>query len=419
MAMLRTPAAFLIAGLLAAGALAQEGTVHLRQADGSWQQIEAQVTDGAISFRLGPEQAPDGQATVVINKPDWMVLEDETPPRLTGVVIDGKLTELAGEIDLGGLAEAPKGIVFEIADEQNPLDPRSARITLADVVSAADVDTSRLGPPEQRGSFTVSLADLPPGAYAGHVEVADLSPQGNVARIPISFSIFGIQVSDDGQAVRLAGPGSSFEVNAHKQQFLRIGAGGPTMYLTAQNAGNYLYVREFTGVETIEDSAQAKAVRVSCSLQDIDDNPLETEAAATEVTYDLEVRSDLPCLLVACRAKNLGDKQSVYCFWGWPPGEGYVTPDGEHEWKMEYAEIGPVSWVYLPPTRPGATGLGWISPLPFGESRFGTMLLYTEPKHIETETDGVVEMQFAVMPAESAEQVATAADKLAEMGWGH
>jgi len=195
MAMLRTPAAFLIAGLLAAGALAQEGTVHLRQADGSWQQIEAQVTDGAISFRLGPEQAPDGQATVVINKPDWMVLEDETPPRLTGVVIDGKLTELAGEIDLGGLAEAPKGIVFEIADEQNPLDPRSARITLADVVSAADVDTSRLGPPEQRGSFTVSLADLPPGAYAGHVEVADLSPQGNVARIPISFSIFGIQVS--------------------------------------------------------------------------------------------------------------------------------------------------------------------------------------------------------------------------------
>jgi len=417
--MLRTAAAFSIAGaLLTMGALAQEGTVHLRQADGTWQQIQAQVTDGAISFRLDPQQVPDGHATVVINKPDWMVLEDETPPQVTAFVIEGKRTEVAGPVNLGGLAEAPKEIVFEVADEQNPLDPRSARLTLEEVAARAEADASKLGPPEQRGSFTVSLADLPPGTYRGHVEVADLSPQGNLARVPISFSIFGIQASDDRQTVRLAGPGSSFEVKAHKQQFLRIGADGPTMYLTVQNAGNYLYVREFTGIETVEDSARAKAVRVSCSLQDIDDNPLETEAAATEVTYDLKVRSDLPCMLVTSRAKNLGDEQSVYCFWGWPPGEGYVTPDGEHEWKMEYAEIGPVGWVYLSPTRPGATGLGWISPLPFGESRFGTVLLYTEPKHIETETDGVVEMQFAVMPAESAEQVAAVAEKLQKIGWG-
>jgi len=347
-----------------------------------------------------------------------MVLEDETPPEITALSFDGTNLPVTGAIDLGSLPAAPRTISVEARDEQNPLDPNSAFVALGGATARIEVDAGKLGPPEKSGSFTASLPDLPPGIYEGAAEVADLSPQGNVAEVPITFSIFGIEPSEDQQSVRIAGPGTGFEIKADRQAFITIGPAGPSMYLTVQNAGNYLYVREFTAVESIEDSPEAKAVRVSCSLEDIDGKPLERDEAATEVTYDLAVRADLPCMLVTSRAKNLGDKQDVYCFWGWLPGDGYVTPDGEeHEWTMKYGDIGHVGWVYLPPSRAGATGVGWISPLLFGESRFGTMLLYTDPTRIETETDGVVETQFAIMPADGAEQVAAAARKLEEIGW--
>ncbi len=418
--MWRAVAALLVVATLAAvTAFGQEATVYLRGADGTWQQIKAEKAEGAISFRLTTQQVPDGHAVVVVNKPEWMVLEDETPPEITAVSFEGRKIEAAGPIDLGSLGAAPRTITVETRDDQNPLDPNSARVMFDAATGRIEVDASRLGPPEKSGSFTATLPDLPPGVYKGAARIADLSPQGNTAQAPITFSIFGIEVSEDQQRAHIAGAGGAFEVKADRQAFITVGPHGPSMYLTVQNAGNYLYVREFTSAESIKDSPQAKAVRVTCALEDIDGKALNTEEAATEVSYDLEVRADLPCLLVTSRAKNLGKEQDMYCFWGWLPGDGYVTADGErHEWTMEYGDVGQVGWVYLPPSKPGGTGVGWISPLRFGESRFGTMLLYTEPTRIKTKTGGVVETSFAIMPADSPDQVAAAAQKLRDSGWG-
>jgi len=44
-------------------------------------------------------------------------------------------------------------------------------------------------------------------------------------------------------------------------------------------------------------------------------------------------------------------------------------------------------------------GVGWISPLVFGESRFKTMLLYTDPQTVTVDNNAADEIPFALMPA--------------------
>jgi len=61
--------------LLCAGA-APADTVYYRAADGSWKSMEAPATDVGIRVSFGPDAIPAGRGVIVINKPDWMVLDD-------------------------------------------------------------------------------------------------------------------------------------------------------------------------------------------------------------------------------------------------------------------------------------------------------------------------------------------------------
>ena len=104
-------------------------------------------------------------------------------------------------------------------------------------------------------------------------------------------------------------------------------------------------------------------------------------------------------------------------FWGWLPGAGYVTSDGEtHEWSMSYDDVTPDRWLLLPSKTEGTPGVGWISSEDFGESRFGTMVLYTDPRKPTVEAGGSVSMTFALMPATDIQEVADVAQRLVEEG---
>jgi len=63
--------------------------VYYRAAGGSWASMEAPVRDGRLQIEIGPQIAPKGEAILVVNKPEWMVLDDTTPPQLSGLKVNG------------------------------------------------------------------------------------------------------------------------------------------------------------------------------------------------------------------------------------------------------------------------------------------------------------------------------------------
>ncbi|HUS80390.1 MAG TPA: hypothetical protein VM283_03920 [Armatimonadota bacterium] len=418
--MWRTACACIIAAAALSLAAAQEGSVYLRGADGSWTKLEAQVEGGVVHFTLTPEQVPDGRATVVINKPEWMVLEDDQPPAVIAVTVDGQRTELAAgdAIDLGERSSAPAELIVEVADDKNPVDPESVAVVAGGTRLPARVAASDLPLTAKGGTVTLSLEDVLPGIYEGALHIADLSPQRNTASVPLRLSVFGVSVAPGNQSVRLSGGGRSYEVLPEGQKFIVIGEGGPSVYLSTQIHGQFYYVNELAEIEELPGDEHSAGVRIFAGLRDIDKKIATDQEAGAEISYDVRLQADLGCLLVTGRVKNIGAAGPVYCFWGWLPGDGYVTPDGEHhQWTMKYERIGQVGWVFVPSTREGMPGVGWISPMEFGESRFGTMLTYTVPTNIDTQPGDVVTTDIAVMTADSAEEVAAVAAKLAEMGW--
>jgi len=402
--------------LLSACAAATAATVHVRGSDGQWHEVEATTEGDIVSFTISPELAAGGKAVVVINKPDWMVLDDAQAPRVARVTVGGETLEPSPDtgLDLGALGEDEMRITLELSDDANPIDPDSAALRL-DGGSAVPITVIAEDRNTHTATVEVDLSELGPGAYHGTITVADLSPLGNTAELPLNFSIAGIKVSEDGQTIRIAAGGEGFTVRSERQATVTVDDSAVSAYLTLHAGGPYLYIREFTAARRLQPIDGWQVIEVDTALEDIDGNPMSNEEAGVELRYLLAAHPDLPAVVVNAEATNISpDRREVYAFWGWLPGANYVTPDGEsHEWTMAYTDIGKIGWLWIAPTDDNRPGVGWISPGVFGESRFGTMLLYTDPKRVPLESGERVETIFAIMPADSPEAVRTVAQALA------
>lgn len=402
--------------LLGACTVVAAATVHVRGSDGQWHEVEVTTEGDIVSFTISPELIGDGKAVVVINKPDWMVLDDTQAPRVVRATVGGETLEPSPDtgLDLGALGEDEMRITLELRDDANPIDTASAALRIDGgpsvpiTVIAEDRNT-------HTATVELDLSELGPGAYRGMITVADLSPLGNAAELPLSFSIAGMEVSEDGQTIRIAAGGEGFTVRSEREATVTVDDSGVSAYLTLQADGPYLYIREFTAARRLQPLDGWQIVDIETALEDIDGNPMTNEEAGMELRYLLAVHPDLPVVVVNTEVTNISpDRREVYAFWGWLPGANYVTPDGErHEWTMAYTDIGKTGWIWLAPTDDNRSGVGWISPAVFGESRFGTMLLFTDPKRVPLESGERLETTFAIMPADSPEAVRVAAQALA------
>ncbi len=399
---------------VAVGVGAQEPVAHVRGGDGKWLEVPVESADGRTTVRLTPQLAGGATATIVLDKPEWMRLEDSLPPMIMSAAIGERVLPVEGGLDLGAWGATPPPIRLTVADDGNPVDPAS--IEVRGLPAAARVDVGALGPPQKTGEVTITLPELAAGVYDATLCLADLSPQANTLRVPLRLAIMGLRVAADGSGVTLVNGHSEYTMANGAHVPLTIGPGGPTAYVTGQVGGTFFFPREVGRVEVLQDTAEVKSCRVTTRIGDADGKPLEM---AGRFEVDLTVRSDLPCLLARSRCFNEVADGEVYTFWGWLAGGGFETVEGPQEWLGAYQNVGKVGWVYLPPTGAGRPGIGWISPLMFQQSRFNTMLLLTDPTRIATKKGEAVSMDFAIMPAESAEQVAQVAAQLDEMGvWG-
>lgn len=390
-----------------------EPVAHVKGADGKWREVRVEQTGDGVTLKLSPQELSGGRAIVVVDKPEWMQLEDSMAPMVFNARIGDRQLDTGAGLDLGAWSTAPPALSLSVGDDGNPVDP--AGVQVVGLPTAPTVDVSKLGPPAKTGDITIALPELSPGVYRARLLLSDLSPQANLLTVPLRLAVMGVSATEDKSAVTLVNGATEYKMALGAHVPLTIGPGGPTAFITGQVGGTFFFPREITGIEMLPDTAESKSCRVTTSIGDADGKPLELPG---RFEFDLTVRNDLPCLLVRSHCYNEVADGEVYSFWGWLPGKGFTTPSGPQEWSGTYQDVGKVGWVFLPGDG-GKPGIGWISPLVFQQSRFNTMLLLTSPTRIATKKGEAVSMDFAIMPAGSAEEVAEAADKLAELGvWG-
>lgn len=368
----------LLLGLLAASATCEQ--VYYRTADGSWESQEAVVTDGRLIITIEARLVGGPEVMVVTKKPDWMVLEDTAPPELTGVTANGISQSVdAGAVDLGCLSGDTAELVFTARDDGNPLCPEGTMLRFDDAPGVGvEMDTAALGPPATEGRLSARLSGLTVGRYTGSVELRDLSPMSNSRTLPVTFTVMGVEVSDDHQKVALANAASAFEMQPHISQQLLL-PNGLWAKLTTALPGAFLYPREFTEVTVLADTPEEKTVLIVASAQNLEGEPVED---TVRLEFELTVRPDTRALLVTSRSVNMsGDDLRISPNWGWLACPHYFAPEGKADWSSgpdleRYSTIGHPGWLWLAPRNDDTPGLLWASNDRFGEFMGGSILLY-------------------------------------------
>ena len=125
---------------------------HLyRSASGQWRELpKSEIKAGLLTFTLEPEQLHAGSTVLVIGKPDWLDLNDTTPPKVAKALVDGKPVPCDGKIDLGWIDRPPRSLELHVADSQNPLDPASV---------VASVDDTPLRPDGKKLQLHIQASD--------------------------------------------------------------------------------------------------------------------------------------------------------------------------------------------------------------------------------------------------------------------
>ncbi len=409
------PIAACALALSLSAALSAGPTAHLRGPDGKWSEAPVRQERGKIIVKISPAQTDQGKALLVINKPPWMVLEDAAPPVIEEVTLNGRAPrETDGALDFGSLEAGPQKLRVRLRDELNPVDPRTIRLLLDGRPVSIPARAGAPAKMDQQLDYSLALPALTNviGRHTLQISAADASPAQNRVAREFSYTIFGAQISEDRQQIHLATGGSDYLVNAQDESFLTIPRTACRLYLTAQRKP-FCWVNEFDEVSLLHDDPDRKVVRAKARAYDRKQKAYDPDVA---LEFDFEVRNDSPALFITSRVINQGPKHTIYSFWGWLPGADFQVA-GEDEpraWAMQYKNVGKYDWLYLSPIKAGQRGLGVVTPQVIGESRFGTMLFYTDPSKIEVAQGGGVEMKLAIFPAESAEEVALISQSLAK-----
>ena len=157
-------------------------------AAGTWRKLQVQRSDAGVVFSL-PEDVT-GSTVVVLDRPEWLVLPDATPPQIEQVAVGGAAQEVAAEIDLGHMPAPPAEILVTVRDESNPIAADRVSVTidggaLADVGASVKTVFSENG---DHAAVTLTLGDLPQGKHRVAFRLPDATPRANTAAVDVVFN---------------------------------------------------------------------------------------------------------------------------------------------------------------------------------------------------------------------------------------
>lgn len=164
--------------------------VFIRAGAGKWQPAQFEAQDGRILFRLDPAKLGSGEIMLLVNPPAGLVLDDFTPPRLTGLKVDGQPQKTASPIGLGNLPTPPRQITAAFADADNALKPQGWEASLDGAAWPCPTVVSNLS--SKQVTLVLTLPQLEYGPHELALSATDNSPQNNVARHVIRFNYLDV-----------------------------------------------------------------------------------------------------------------------------------------------------------------------------------------------------------------------------------
>lgn len=171
---------------------------HLyRDAKGRWVALpKAKEGNGTVTFTLTPDQLAAGRTVVLLGKPDWLVAEDSTPPKVVKVTVDGKTLPPTETVDLGWLDRAPRTLDLQVADTQNPIDLRSIYAEVGGKTVPAGSPGLSFKPDStdrKKGRIVCSLEKLGVGGMEGSKKIVlhcdDYAPDEVSTRSTFTFTL--------------------------------------------------------------------------------------------------------------------------------------------------------------------------------------------------------------------------------------
>jgi hypothetical protein len=150
---------------------------------GDWQPLEVRRAEGRLELLISPAPTDTGRVRLLVHPPAGMDINDRTPPRITGVKIDGKPKAPAAVIALGRGAWQPQTIAVGVRDRENAVAPESV---------AFEVDGRRYALGEEAvhssgDTYVLNVAPQGLGEHAVEFTASDTSPQHNRTRLAVEW----------------------------------------------------------------------------------------------------------------------------------------------------------------------------------------------------------------------------------------
>ncbi len=162
----------------------------LRDAEGAWRPLAVEYADGQATLRIPTDAG--GRAVILLDKPEWLALEDQTPPAVIGVAVDGADVEPAeGVVKLGHQGAPPEVVEVTCADGENPLDLGSLLATLNGVPLSADAGQVEVAKGDEAGrsaTVTIRPGELAEDDYSLELRITDASVDRWPVKLEVTFS---------------------------------------------------------------------------------------------------------------------------------------------------------------------------------------------------------------------------------------
>lgn len=159
--------------------------VFLRSANGKWQPADFKLQDDRIVFHLDPAALGSASATLLINPPAGLVMDDYAAPVVSALKVDGKPAAAKATVDLGNTVQTPRTIAVAFTDALNLIALDSARVQL-DGEKFKNFTIKRDG--IKSAVIRVQFDELDYGKHELAVSVADVSPQWNRGEFKAVFN---------------------------------------------------------------------------------------------------------------------------------------------------------------------------------------------------------------------------------------
>lgn len=317
--MRKTPmsASVLLVALTASLAGAQ-GTYY-RDANGKWQALKVTASGQSVGFTLSPQLVSGGSTTVVLDKPKWMVLDDETAPTVTKVLLDGQ-ERAADALDLGWQPAAPAELAVALKDDKNPLDLTDLDLTLDNApLPTAQRTITKLTPDGKQARVAIKLGTLPPARHVLQVAVSDLAPLRNTTTLALRFNTAPLLLNGSFEEVDAAGAPVAWQPGAWSSD-------AQTKYTIDVKPGGV------AGEKALRFEGLAGSLNLVCA-QRVDDLK-----AGQVYVFTGQYKSAAGCALSAI--SNVGGKQLDYLSQGLPASADWKPFAWEFKLQEhEYAQI--------------------------------------------------------------------------------